>query len=287
VILTAHWNDIGKPSTLVPFLWKRFRRIYPLYWVFFLLTVFSHLAGAGSDSTYQRDPWVLLSGFTLLHLFSVDSNMVVAWSLFDEVMFYICFSIVLLNKRMGVVILALWMAASLFFIFPSNSYWSVLFSANHLLFGLGMLLAWRLRKDDRLADKPVFWPVFWLGAVIFLVCIVLVGPLSQREMPIRLAAGTGAACAFFGAAIAEQRGVSKIPNWLVFLGDASYSIYLAHFMVISAVARACFRHWGALPIPAAFWMIFLSVCGTAVGILVHLFVERPLLSRLGKRVQRA
>jgi hypothetical protein len=34
-------------------------------------------------------------------------------------------------------------------------------------------------------------------------------------------------------------------------------------------------------------MIFLSVCGTAIGILVHLFVERPLLSRLGKRVQRA
>jgi exopolysaccharide production protein ExoZ len=75
----------------------------------------------------------------------------------------------------------------------------------------------------------------------------------------------------------------KIPLWLIRLGDASYSIYLVHFMVISAMARFVFAHLKNLPVPVAGWLILLVFVGVLSGIAVHYALERPLLRMMGKR----
>ena len=278
VIFAAHKNDIDKPSSLPSFLWKRFRRIYPLYWIFFFLTVLRHGFAPDSGLGYQKSPWVIVSGIALVHLFSSQTNMVVAWTLFDEVLFYLFFSLLLLDKKVGAIAFTLWMGASFFFLVPSEAYWSSIFSPNHLLFGLGIFVAWMLEKDCR----PPARGIFWSGAVLFLTCVVLAGHLTREGMAVRLSAGVGAACALFGAAEIERRGEWAVPNWLVFLGDASYSIYLAHFMVVSTVARIGFSRWGQLPVPIAIWVVFLVLCGAGAGIITHVLIERPLLRKLGK-----
>jgi exopolysaccharide production protein ExoZ len=277
VIFTAHRNDIDNPSTVRSFLYKRFRRIYPLYWIFYALTVVRH--SAGTDLAYQRNPWVITSGILLVHLFSVQTNMVVAWTLFDEVLFYLFFSLLLLNKRLGIIALTLWLAASLLFLTPSGSYWSTIFSPNHLLFALGIFIAWRLEKQT----PPYAKVIFWAGAAIFSICVVAAGHLTGEPIAMQLIAGIGASFTLFGAAEMERQGRLSVPNWLVFLGDASYSIYLSHFMVVSAVARIGYSHLHQLPIPIAVWMVALILCGTCAGILTYLFIERPLLSKLGWR----
>jgi exopolysaccharide production protein ExoZ len=286
VIWAAHRKDIGRPSSLPSFLWKRFRRIYPLYWLFFLLTVARQIVDPRTAFSYQKDPWVIASGILLVHLFSVRTNMVVAWTLFDEVMFYIGFAALLLRRNAGIVILTLWMGASFFFLTPSESYLAVIFSPNHLLFGLGILVAWRLeRKDPRYANRYAVRyarALLAVGVAVFLSCVLLAGHAEQYGMAVRLIAGVGAAGALMGAVEIERRGGWKIPEWLSFLGDASYSIYLAHFMVVSTVARIGYARWGKLPIPSAAWVAVLVLCGTGAGILVHLLVERPLLRRLGR-----
>src|ERR1700761_2793553 len=33
IILYAHWNDLGKPKQIFKYASKRFRRIYPIYWI--------------------------------------------------------------------------------------------------------------------------------------------------------------------------------------------------------------------------------------------------------------
>ena len=279
VIYAAHKEDFDKPSTAPTFYWKRFRRIYPLYWIFLLLTVLAHSATPTAGQSNRSDPFVLFSNVVLIHLFSYQTDMVVAWTLFDEALFYLAFSTLLLNRRIGAIVLLLWMGASFFFLAPSGTYWPSIFSLNHLLFGMGIFIAWMLEKNPAVPVKTIFWA----GVVLFTACVVIDGPL-ERGIAVYLAAGVGAAAILFGAAMLERRGELTVPAWLAFLGDASYSIYLAHFMVISAVARFSYSHLRQLPLPIGAWMILLFLCGIAAGIVTHLVFERPLLRILGKRV---
>jgi exopolysaccharide production protein ExoZ len=278
VIYISHRSDVGRPSTAPSFFWKRFRRIYPVYWIFFLLTVLKHEGTAGSYLSYQSNPFVIVSGIVLVHLFSYQTNMVVAWTLFDEVLFYLAFSTLLLNKRIGAAVLFLWLGTSLYFLVPSEGYWSLVFSPNHLLFGMGILVAWLLERNYRAPARMIFC----IGVAGFIVCVAIAGQMA-RGITVHLAAGLAAAAILFGAADLERRNHLTVPRWLGFLGDASYSIYLAHFMIISAVARFSFSHWRALPVPIGVWMVLLFLAGTAAGIATHMLVEMPLLRMLGKR----
>jgi exopolysaccharide production protein ExoZ len=277
VIFSAHRRDIDRPSEFRAFLWKRFRRIYPLYWIFFLITVMWHHSIAGPDGSFQRNPWVITSGAVLIHLFSTETNMVVAWSLFDEVMFYLCFSTLLINRSVGTLVLAVWIGASFVFLFHPGAYWQVIFAPDHLLFALGMFVAWRLEKGS--LSKPRI--MFFAGLGIFLTCTVVLGHVTNG-VAVRLLAGAGAAFGLLGAIDLERRHEWLIPNWIVFIGDGSYSIYLAHFMVVSGVARFGFRHGHQLPVPPLIWIVIIVFSGLMVGLLTHLLIERPLLQRLSK-----
>jgi|GEM_PF-6154770 len=278
VIFSAHRTDIGHPTKLRAFLWKRFRRIYPLYWIFFLATVLWHHSVSSSSDSYQRDPWVIASGAVLFHLFSTETNMVVAWTLFDEVMFYLCFSTLLINKRLGAMILAAWVSASFFFLFHSGSYWPVFFAPDHILFALGMLVAWLLEKGSILQPRVVLFT----GVTIFFICVVILGHLTNGTT-VRLFAGLGAACGLLGAVNLERRGEWLMPSWIVLLGDASYSIYLAHFMVVSTIAHFVFRHVHYLHVPNLVWMAALVFSGVGAGLLTYILIERPLLRNLSNR----
>jgi len=278
VIFRAHRQDINQPRKAGLFYWKRFRRIYPLYWICLSLTLLKHLTATDPGAFYLHLPRVIVSSYLLVHLFSYQTIMVPAWTLFDEVQFYLVFSLCILNRRVGLAALSAWLAASLLFFTSSSSYWLVVFSPYHLLFGLGMVVALALEGDKKVPE----YLLFWLGMVVFVAAIVVEGPF-QHGMAVRLIAGVGAACMLWGAASLERRSSLRLPSWLKLLGDASYSIYLVHFMVLSAVARFAYAHLRRFPIPIGGWMLCLVLWGVGVGIVAHYAVERPLLRMLGRR----
>ncbi len=278
VIFRAHRRDLNRPQQVRTFFWKRFRRIYPLYWICLTLTLLKHHASTEMGASYMHLPSVLASSYLLVHLFSFQTIMVQAWTLFDEVQFYLVFAVCILHRKAGLLILSMWLMASLFFLVPGNPYWSTAFSPYHLLFGLGILVSLALENN---------WPLpasllLWLGALVFVAAVVIEGPF-QHGIPIRLTAGVGAAAFLYGAILLEYQHRLVLPRWLILLGDASYSIYLVHFMVISVVARLSYAHARQLPIPGVAWMLGLVLCGTATGLAAHYVVERPVLRLLGKR----
>ena len=61
-------------------------------------------------------------------------------------------------------------------------------------------------------------------------------------------------------------------RWLHFLGDASYSIYLAHFLAISLLAMLVVRSGAPYFPPIAF------ATGLAAGLVCYVALERPLLA---------
>jgi exopolysaccharide production protein ExoZ len=71
------------------------------------------------------------------------------------------------------------------------------------------------------------------------------------------------------------------------LGDASYSIYLTHFLTLSVLAKLIWGCGAAHLIPQLAAYVLLAGTAIAVGVLCHLSVERPLLALLGQKRKSA
>ena len=98
----------------------------------------------------------------------------------------------------------------------------------------------------------------------------------------RLLAGAGFAFVVLGAVYLERHYRFSQFKFLVFLGAASYSIYLIHLAVISLWMRL------ALPLPS--WQVSCSaiiVLSTAVGVIYFLLLEKPLLRAMKRKSKLA
>jgi exopolysaccharide production protein ExoZ len=282
VILLAHRRDLGCPASIQGYSWRRFRRIYPIYWLVLGITICGQFISKRPEAVQLRNPFVIASGILLVHIrFWETNNLLVAWTLFHEVMFYSLFGLAILNKRLGGALLTVWFVASLFnlhsAILPED-----LCSPFHLLFAMGMAAAWLVRF--RKPPLPVFF--FSLGSLIFIGTILYSSSKGEATVLAFLAAGVGASLALLSAATIEGMRRIMIPRFVLFLGEASYSIYLVHFPIVKAFGRLCFKLDGYLHWPTLLWLCILVCVGTGVGCVFHLFVERPLLGCLGIKDRR-
>ena len=272
VILTAHWEDVGRPDRVRRYAWKRFRRIYPIYWVVLIPVVASQLV-LGTQPE-RSNPWVVMSSVVLVRIRSgYQTNLVVAWTLFIEVLFYALFALALVNRKVGAAVLGLWFAMSGLNLMHRPMVAEMLFSPLHLLFAMGMAVAWWMRR--RKTARPGV--LLASGGAVLLTGLIYGGWRGSASCWVYLWAGVGTAIALLGAVELERRGRMGVPGWLRFLGDASYSIYLVHFPVIAALARVCHRMDARLHLPIVVWLAVMVACGTGAGCLLHVFVERPLI----------
>jgi exopolysaccharide production protein ExoZ len=97
IILRAHLADLGRPSRLARYLYRKVVRIYPVYWIFLTLYVVAAAAHFGFPE-FAWAPGNLLQAYTLLPL-SADVSLPlhelilplkVAWTLAYEIEFSIC-----------------------------------------------------------------------------------------------------------------------------------------------------------------------------------------------------
>jgi exopolysaccharide production protein ExoZ len=290
VIFSAHITELGNPQKLPLFLWKRFRRIYPIYWVFLVPTMLSHLKSNPSYLATHHHLhvfFVLLSSFTLIHIKSLDVVMVPSWTLFHEVLFYLVFATMFLHRKVGIFLCSCWFAGSLYYFFwapmsfsyISNSWGELLFSPLHLMFGFGLVAGWLLQHRQ---GPTQAWALA-LGLGVFVGSLGLEHLLRVDRPWLRIVAGLGLALAVVTTAEREYLYKFKVPRVLTFLGDASYTIYLSHFMVISAIAREGYKLDHRLHLPLPLWAVIMFFTATLVGIAAHLWIERPILRLLGKR----
>jgi len=87
-----------------------------------------------------------------------------------------------------------------------------------------------------------------------------------------------------GAVLLERQGKLVLPRWMVLMGDASYSIYLIHNPLVSLTSRFVgrlhrFASWGL-------GMFVGVISSVVVGVLYHLFIEKPLIRLFRKPFNR-
>ncbi|MES2460059.1 MAG: acyltransferase, partial [Armatimonadota bacterium] len=183
-----------------------------------------------------------------------------------ELMFYILFLLFFVSNKVFSAFCSLWLAVMLLPPFGENlgPVFKVLFNPINLEFIAGLVCALLYRKFRTI--NPSVTVILGIGLLIaFFVSSVDIANRYLFAIPFGLIV--------LGSSAASSAGNLKIPRFPVFLGDASYSIYLVHIPVISLVSRII-----AKAAPASDWeAAFLCCAGASViaGSVYHGAIEKP------------
>jgi exopolysaccharide production protein ExoZ len=269
------------------FLKKRFIRIFPIYWVVTALLILAHLMVPSVEQSYKGDLGVILGS---VFLWPQERYVVgVAWTLTYEVMFYLIFAITYFRNPQclfwtfcawSVLIVASCIGVIRTGIFAVNA----LLNPMILSFGFGCLLAYLHRKHPNFRYGAWF---FWVGTVVFLAfCwlyyrVRLVDPIALGGYVNRVCMfGSSAAILIFGALYLP----SAVPRWLVYLGDASYSLYLLHGTILSLLVKLILYfnigYWFANFLGA----IILFMVTVVLSCIFYSLVEKRLLQFLNRKL---
>ena len=275
IILFVHHKDINHPAQLGSYLRKRFTRLFPIYWLYTLPMTALLLMGMGTDASLPTTLPDWLTSITLIRFTPALPPLPTSWTLFHEVAFYATFGLLILNRRLGVAaLLAAALACVLHFQFPGTherTPYNVYTAAYNLYFLFGIGAYWLFRCGGQ------GWWELLLG--IALPVLALSGTVSFDPLSSLLAA-IGFALILAGAAKLEQRGAFAVPGTLVFIGDASYTIYLLHLPFEGLLLKMAFKSQLYSTIGAAATYLLTFAGAVLLSCLAYRLVERPLLSYL-------
>jgi exopolysaccharide production protein ExoZ len=265
------------PGGFREFLYRRAARIYPLYWIFSLVVFgvwLAQPAWVNQGSTQQID---LIGSFFLLPR-ALPPLLGQGWTLVHELYFYLMFAVcLLLPQRRLPTFLAGWSMALIFgwmFILSGTSaptIWILFhpFTAEFLLGAVSGLLVWHTSLGAGVA-------VFVAGCGALSVFLASPGSETASTTSVLLR-GLIMASVVHGAVAIERGGRILLPRFLANIGEAAYSIYLSHILVISAVGRL----WTPVAQPGlgdnVFIAIVMAAAAVGTGFGCHHFLELPLL----------
>ena len=162
---------------------------------------------------------------------------------------------------------ALWFALCV--AIPDATY---LTSTFNLLFAMGLAAASAVRRHK------IPWPTFffWGGIAAFLPSLSGRNIAAVEPGAPPLLYGIGPALFLLGAVELERSRGWRAPRPLTLLGDASYSLYLVHYLVVSAVVKtiSVVAEGGCLP--------RLRRRLDPRLLAVHFLFEKPMLATLGR-----
>lgn len=288
VIYNAHHQDAGQLARLPRYAWRRFCRIFPLYWLSLLPMLAVLWPGC--------PPFYLAKIFTLTPFTGPIAELnPPAWTLRAELLFYIVFGLALLPyaRRVllpawGVLLAAAWYhdlrgwggPETLLPWLPAGVS-SHLLALNNIMFFAGLGAGWvfaRWRPSPR-----ILWPLFGAGTLA-LACLLRLdawGTLYPADTRLPFTAAAFASLLFTLAALERGNHLRLHRRWAA-LGAMSYPLYLLHSAAAFTFSAYLFfhpqAHLPALPVFCA--MLALALLAAALA--AFLF-DAP-LQRLARRV---
>ncbi|ABA81560.1 acyltransferase family protein [Rhodobacter sphaeroides] len=274
IIAHIHAADFSRPERARRFLRKRFLRIYPPYWIVLSGLVLLYAAADGLVDEDRLAPSALLRDFLLLPA-PQGPLLPVAWTLKHEILFYMLFLLFIIAFEIGLGLFTIWMIGTLVQMVSPSSWYPMefLFSPYNVLFVIGVLVAGCYRR----LPAGGTWPLIIAGSTGFLLVGLSEQYLVVWPLPLRcLAYGIVAAAVI--AALARAR--TTAPAWCVFLGNASYAIYLIHLPAMNILAVPMAMLGLQVWMPPLATLFLLTAFAVVLGALFHQMVERRLLAAL-------
>ena len=286
-----YWSNKEKQHEMArkEFIARRMLRIYPIYWLALFLTVlffiigryFLNVSTATSLSMQSFETGGLKA--LLASFFLIPSNhrvMDISWTLSFEVIFYLFFTIFFFKrtKQFFWVSIGIWVLLCYLNKFYFHyDYWHVLdknpflslFNPIIAEFFIGCALA----ELISLKVERFKWPCIILGMTGCCLSFKYVHYSQFQESLNLIVYGLPIMMFMYGFIQYRQR----IPAVLVYLGNASYSIYLFHMIFFIPLLRIIGNNEGLL---ATHWSIvfYSTIILTVMGCcFTYSLIEKPLL----------
>lgn len=231
------------------FMKRRFLRIMPLYWFvtgLFLLEFWAVSVFPQLKTNAEHYPQISLGLLTRsLFLVPGDSPLIVgvAWSLSFEVFFYLLFALALACKVVPVRLLTPLMLGLVligYFHSGGSPVFTMITGPMLLEFLAGVIIGSMVVHRVRFS-VPVAAVLGVIGTAVVLIPyrnlfgFRIVSDTSGLRV---LLWGLPAALIVFCVVALEDRFGAIWPKWMLLIGDASYSLYLIHILVLCLVIRA-------------------------------------------------
>ena len=293
VIASVTAGKFSSPANAQTFLYHRFARIFPIYWICTTIILAAYLyrpAWVNADSGHHAN---ILASYLLI---PTHHNMLVlqGWTLSYELYFYLVFFLLLFtSEQVAHRLLIAWAAVIVLLnLGGAVSFQPVLWvltypTALEFIAGCFLFYLYRSRTLHPVAGiLLVTAATLWIAAVIFYNAHVHHWDINAIEgrgwirVPLY---GTFAVLLLLGAMELERSGVIRYFHFFQSIGDWSYSIYLFHILVLELVARSIhviapsLRDSILLDIVVSIPLVLL------VGYLSYTRIERPLTDLLYRR----
>jgi exopolysaccharide production protein ExoZ len=303
IMMVTCQQHFGGGVGAASFLYRRATRIYPLYWLFTLAQVAAILLiASATERTVTTGN--LISSLLLLPQAGYPI-LAPGWTLVYEMFFYLVFALLFFIPKTfcwhflsawGLLTIALYLSLTTTGMTDTNDLVTlpVYASPMNLEFIAGCWIGHlHHRKAARFGKSSLA-----IGALLFASGWYLVERFTDLSaefgMTRVLAFGFSSALVLYGWVTLERRTIERgtsddanvdrstkrlIANrWLVAIGDASYSLYLSHLLVINAFVLI----WSRLGITSPMMQLFyecmlLGVC-IGVSLFTYRWIERPLLA---------
>lgn len=279
----------GKPFHGVSFARKRLIRIYPMFWIALTawilvrLLVPDHMGGADINAATVFSSYALLPHFHAVETTKVWPILVPGWTLQLELFFYAVFALIaVMATRLSAPLIAGALAGCVlagFVLHPTSALGITATQPLLLEFAAGVILAANYRAISK-------WPA-WLGCGLVLAAcasLLMFSGADDADGQRVFSYGIAAAMLVTGSLVLERYVRRHASRLLETLGDASYSIYLLHTLVIGFVA-VCWKKLGLTGTPSGI-ALFASVAvllSAGAGVLSWFFIEKPILRLLSRR----
>ena len=221
---------VNKPKSARKFITDRIIRITPMYWLYtvsFLVVTF-YLPTPFTSNVFEINNFLS----SLFFIPSINPSggpfptLNVGWTLNFEMAFYLLFVAAILSKSRNIaafLIISLIVLNSLSSIGITSSFYAdtVIYE-----FALGVVVGYCHRNSELISSKTIVIP-----AIIIVLMFALMCSTGDSQRLIRW----GIPSAIIVSCCIALNDKIKIPRLLLTLGDSSYSMYLAHKVILSAM----------------------------------------------------
>ena len=283
IITYVHYRDLDQPQRIPIYLWRRFSRIYPIYWAILLFAIVTTTLGriiSGKSAIIDIE-LSDISGTLLLLISPGEPKYIgVAWTLQFEVLFYAAFTLLLVQRRLGCTLFLAWGCI----VVGNALQWTDILLPMHL--GNAHCFEFLLGVATGALLRNVHFPLsrYWILAAIVLfagaTAFEAFGPLPRHSPQGRLVMGIVSALMLIAIIGTERQRPLRTPAWLATLGTCSYSIYLAHILLLSLTYSLMAKLGWYQRLPE--YIVYgtgLSIA-LVVTLLIGLKVELPLVATL-------
>ncbi|MCB2295312.1 acyltransferase [Clostridium algoriphilum] len=270
LLYTRKKESVGK------YLVKRFVRIYPLYWVILSCVIILMFIIPNAGNGGQKNIVFLLKNIFLIpdkSLFMIPQ----AWTLSYEILFYLMFLTTMAsNKKIAKIVIELWTVGCLVNTIGNfnnaNLFIKVMFNPVNLEFLIGGMIYFLIIKYKESITRKICNISIVVG--LMLTCFFATLIYFDKPYLSRILIGLSLALIIFGVIVKNIKYECKYNKFLIYIGNASYSIYLTHFTLISATIIILQKT--NIKCINSFTITLVDIVIVACGCICHNVLEKPI-----------